>query len=130
MKKPLTGAGAPRTGAKNPLTPKRAPAALANRKRSGASDAPRRKERALRRQNAIRMACGGSFAALEEAEQPGVLTKADKEVALDRLNIPFTQIYNPFTEFKEATKMKYLSYWASPLLFMKTNPRLGRRLRT
>jgi hypothetical protein len=42
VKKSLTGAGAPRTGVKNPPPPKRAPAALANRKRSGVSDASHR----------------------------------------------------------------------------------------
>jgi predicted transposase/invertase (TIGR01784 family) len=46
------------------------------------------------------------FAALEDAERCGLLTKADKEVTLDQLNILFTQIYEPFTEFKEVVNMK------------------------
>jgi transcriptional regulator NrdR family protein len=45
------------------------------------------------------------FQTLDAAEKAAILTKADKEAILDQVDILFAQIYEPFTEFKEVTKM-------------------------
>jgi hypothetical protein len=46
------------------------------------------------------------FATLEESEKSGLLTKEDYKVILDQVMVLFSQIYEPFTEFKEITKMR------------------------
>jgi hypothetical protein len=43
---------------------------------------------------------------LDAAEQSGILTKPDKQLILNQLDILFSQIYEPYKEFKEVTKMK------------------------
>jgi hypothetical protein len=45
------------------------------------------------------------FETLDAAEKAAILTKADKEAILDQVDILFKQIYEPFTEFEEVTKM-------------------------
>jgi hypothetical protein len=43
---------------------------------------------------------------LDDAEKSALLTKDDKQVILGQLEILFSQIYEPYKEFAEVTKMK------------------------
>jgi hypothetical protein len=44
--------------------------------------------------------------ALDDAEKSALLTKEDRQVILGQLEIIFSQIYEPYKEFEEVTKMK------------------------